>query len=1037
MVKNNIIRAAKWTLENGVIPFLKHWRSRYILIFWFGIFSSSQLLMPFHTSILQFGMAALAGPNTVTLDIPDSIRARPNSLVVLPISFIPNEQQINALAFSIDYDESKLRFDPSAPYSITYHLPPAFNKIVFVDVSDNDGQLDFLLEAATMPSVTLTSGVFLSITLQVLNIPDDKLPIEAPVNFSSKSGESCGNTQGKSVLCQGNGGSILISKFNTPPEVRIFIIPEKPKAGEALSVKYTPFDADGDTVVERIHWTRQWNYDIQRQPGLDDKADVPEQITVKNEYWCVQVTPYDGQVYGQPEKACVYIDGKPNLPPLAKDVKILPSAPNDDSTLELVYQFDDPDDPVENKAQALYWWYRDDILQPAFNNQSVLPPEVTYPGETWCVRVQLHDGHQLGTVSELECVYISPNDHVAPIATNVMITPTTPDEHQDLTLMYDCCGTEAVVGDKTEIRWYRNGDLQPAWNDLSYIDAVHTLAGDQWYATVRPHDGYGFGLLVGSPVISITAVADNPPPVVDNVQISPSHPSGAEALRLSYDYQDADGAAEGTTRIYWYRNLEPVPYYDGFTVIPPEKLSPGDIWFARVIPFDGLHFGLPSASESVQIAETNRPPEVFEVYLAPGTPGDDAPLVLHYTFFDENNDPEGSTQIEWSLNGIAQTDYAGQNKIPAPETEIGQEWCAQLTPNDGKTDGVLAASNCVTIQSASKNTPPIVEYAYIEPIPKASNDDNLLLQYHFVDVDGDKEGGTHIFWYQNGVHKEVYDNQTLILSEFTEPGDLWHAQIELNDGTVYSLITSTEVITINQAIRIENMEILPEDPFEYQTLSITFTYSDPDGDPLEDIQVRWYKNGISQSDYADLHLPAGAAKAGEQWHATVITFDGYDYGEASPTPRVTIQSAEKPPFLYLPAISQLKRTHDVFYEPNDAVLNSYGPLQEGKVYSAYADDPDDWYFIMITQTTTIDELRVENYRASGQMVIYGLNHFEDGVLQYGPIANDGRRWPTLKIPNRWCPKALKRLAPGVYYVRIYSVGNYNAKKLYQMQLRYR
>ncbi len=109
---------------------------------------------------------------------------------------------------------------------------------------------------------------------------------------------------------------------------------------------------------------------------------------------------------------------------------------------------------------------------------------------------------------------------------------------------------------------------------------------------------------------------------------------------------------------------------------------------------------------------------------------------------------------------------------------------------------------------------------------------------------------------------------------------------------------------------------------------------------------------------------------------------------------------------------------DTYYEENDVQEQAY-PLEFGKVYVTYPDDPDDWYYVILEQAASL-RVHVTDYVARGQLVVY-----ESALYQNPPrrlLASDGRGLPTMIIPNL-IPEDLKDLGPGRYYIRIASDEN--------------
>lgn len=73
------------------------------------------------------------------------------------------------MAFSLDYDEACLSFDPSgAPDSVNYMVPAAFAFIALLfDAQDTDGEIDLIIADGAPPFSPIPNGVVMEITFGV------------------------------------------------------------------------------------------------------------------------------------------------------------------------------------------------------------------------------------------------------------------------------------------------------------------------------------------------------------------------------------------------------------------------------------------------------------------------------------------------------------------------------------------------------------------------------------------------------------------------------------------------------------------------------------------------------------------------------------------------------------------------------------------------------------------------------------------------------------------------------------------------------
>ncbi len=183
----------------------------------------------------------------------------------------------------------------------------------------------------------------------------------------------------------------------------------------------------------------------------------------------------------------------------------------------------------------------------------------------------------------------------APMADNLTLTdPVHSNETLQLTYdFYDPDPGDVEVG--TQIRWFKNGLLQPEHNDSTTIAATYLFKGDYWNVTVRPKDWKEFGPLEASNLVMIQntrAVILDLHFVFEHKWITPFKDDREfvlmdEALNLSYTFFDADPTDSDESTINWYVNGSLKPEYTNWTSIPASETTPGDIYWVEIIPHDG------------------------------------------------------------------------------------------------------------------------------------------------------------------------------------------------------------------------------------------------------------------------------------------------------------------------------------------------------------------------------------------------------------------------------------------------------------------
>jgi hypothetical protein len=114
-------------------------------------------------------------------------------------------------------------------------------------------------------------------------------------------------------------------------------------------------------------------------------------------------------------------------------------------------------------------------------------------------------------------------------------------------------------------------------------------------------------------------------------------------------------------------------------------------------------------------------------------------------------------------------------------------------------------------------------------------------------------------------------------------------------------------------------------------------------------------------------------------------------------------------------------------EPNENSCQAW-PIDLGTVYQKYPQDAEDWFGFDVVMTTAL-QINVTNYTGSGaqvQLFQQGADCSQNGSpIIYAPISgNLGSLAMTTANP----------VAPGHYFVRVYTGGGYNITTLYTLQV---
>jgi outer membrane protein assembly factor BamB len=232
-----------------------------------------------------------------------------------------------------------------------------------------------------------------------------------------------------------------------------------------------------------------------------------------------------------------------------------------------------------------------------------------------------------------------------PLVTNLEIKPSLPVTTDNLIGSYDYFDEDEDHESGTEIRWYKDGVLQPIYSDALFVSSSDTTKGQQWYFTVRPKDGINFGELQTSPSLII----QNSPPSIDNVTIIP-YPAYANDTLIAnpIGWFDVDGDIERYS--YQWQKYE-AGNWENISGATNQSLSSNnfvkdDLLRILCTPYDGEAYGstkeaIITISNSLPTINSYHPlinPTIFE--------GETQEFII--AKFDVDLDP---LTVEWYLNG--------------------------------------------------------------------------------------------------------------------------------------------------------------------------------------------------------------------------------------------------------------------------------------------------------------------------------------------------------------------------------------------------
>ena len=112
-----------------------------------------------------------------------------------------------------------------------------------------------------------------------------------------------------------------------------------------------------------------------------------------------------------------------------------------------------------------------------------------------------------------------------------------------------------------------------------------------------------------------------------------------------------------------------------------------------------------------------------------------------------------------------------------------------------------------------------------------------------------------------------------------------------------------ENVPVNNPPSASNVLLAPTDAKTTDVLTLSYSYSDPDGDAQSGTEITWYRDSqaLPQGTISGLSVPTGETLKGQEWYATVKPSDGSDFGSLVTSNVVTIENTA--PSLSTPSIT--------------------------------------------------------------------------------------------------------------------------------------
>jgi hypothetical protein len=228
-----------------------------------------------------------------------------------------------------------------------------------------------------------------------------------------------------------------------------------------------------------------------------------------------------------------------NGAPSASNLMIIPSNPKTGDDLIASYEYSDIDLDPEYGSEIR--WYKDDLLQSAYNDQTEIPSTATTKGEQWYFTVRPKDGIDFGELKTSPVVTISNTAPTKPIG----LIPSNETIDLGVETTVSASWSPSTDLDSTDTITYNvYGDLNnPNPTTLveeDSIDATTTLTG-------LIDDGVYFWKVVASDGtdtvesdVALFTVNKNSPPIVTLTSPTNGETIASSTLELSWSVDDPD-----------------------------------------------------------------------------------------------------------------------------------------------------------------------------------------------------------------------------------------------------------------------------------------------------------------------------------------------------------------------------------------------------------------------------------------------------------------------------------------------------------------
>lgn len=808
------------------------------------------------------------------------------------IVYASNQGESESLKSGTTSDTVQILNTPPSITSVSITPPSAYASSTLTAVptgwsdADNDAQSYYYqwykngtaITGAT--SATLSSGITRWDNISVTVTPND-----GTINGTSK-----------------NSGNTMIQ--NSPPTTpTISVIPKSPTVSNDLNSTITTAstDIDGDPITYIFHWYKNGVFQssltlvtintISRINGSFGSAEIWESRVTANDTFSNSTGTATDQVM---------ID---NLAPIDATISIAPSAPTttNDITVTVTIPSTDPDGGT---VTYIFKWYKkignDFVVQYSNTTASttdILSAGSTAKGETWkCVVTPRDDELSYGNSAEQSVTILN----TAPSITNATISPTT--AYTGSTITATPSGWNDIDGDTAgyTYKWFKNG-TEISGQTNATLSGAYFDKRDNISVGITPFDGEANGTIV----YSINITISNSKPSISAVSISPTSARKNDTLTATPSgWTDSDNDVAGYT-YKWYVNGTLITGQTNST-LPNTCFNRSSTIYVDVTPFDGEDNGTAVVSSNTTIV--NSVPSITGVSITPSLIYTTTTLSINITGWSDLDGDAADYRYQW-LKGTAV--ISTENTLDGEYFTKGDSITVKVTPYDGSEYGTQVTSNPILV----KNSPPVINTAFISPDPAFKSNDLAAGVSSFSDLDGDTVLATYQ-WYKNGTAISGATSSILSKSYFTKNDNIT-VKITPTDGADSGTPFNVSIVISNSKPSVSSVSITPSTAFTSTDLTATpSTWADDDSD-TEFYYYKWYKNDTVITGQTNSTLKHGDFSKGDKINVEITPYDGSENGTVKKSSAVYIGNSK-------PTISSVSITPDPAYRNSTLSVNITG-----------------------------------------------------------------------------------------------------------------